>query len=840
MSRAISARSRDAARQIVPQPTTSDVAGRTARWALCVRGAVQGVGFRPFVHKLATELGLSGYVRNNGGSVHIQVQGAEQKLARFHDRLWRDAPRLAHVTHVTRRALKPTNNGPFQIKSSRKMSGNDIRVSPDVATCAMCLAETWDPVDRRYRYPFSNCTQCGPRLTIIQGTPYDRDRTTMAEFIMCAACRGEYENSADRRFHAQPIACSACGPRLRLHGADGRPIDSDDPLGSFAAFLRSGQIGAIKGLGGFHLVCDARSQSTVLELRRRKHRDEKPFAMMLRDVDAARAICYVGDEEYSLLTSRRAPIVLLRKRDDTTIRDAAIAPAIAPGIPYLGVLLPYTPLHHLLLHAMADAPLVMTSGNKSDEPIAYQNGDALERLSDVADCVLLHNRPIQVRCEDSVARIVNGIELPVRRSRGYAPEPISVPTACAKPMLAVGGQLKNTFAFGRQYEAILSHHLGDLDDWRAYRAFEHDIRLYEQFFETHPRVIVHDLHPDYASTHYARRRARSEGIDLLAVQHHHAHMASCMAEHGLREPVIGVCFDGTGYGTDGQIWGGEFLVGDYAHVCRRAHFRYVRLPGGDRAVHMPWRTGMAHMLDAGRCDGWTPISASPAERQVVTRMIERGFNSPWTSSVGRLFDAVAAIVGLREVVSYEGQAAVELEGLAAEAAENGSYPYEFISVEDASSRVDMYASMNLGLSPADGPASGTTIIDTRPMIRAVLRDVNRQIPSRKIARQFHSTLVRIISKTCERIRAQTGESTVVLSGGVFLNALLTSETVMRLTDAGFQVFRHQRVPPNDGGLCLGQLAIAAAWLEHNSGRSATVCHTAEKKLTEQQPSAVEA
>jgi hydrogenase maturation protein HypF len=648
----------------------------------------------------------------------------------------------------------------------------------------------FDPADRRYHYPFLNCTNCGPRLTIVAGAPYDRERTTMARFPMCGACRAEYEDPSDRRFHAQPTACPACGPRLQALDANGRRIETADSLALFAAEVLAGKIGALKGLGGYHLVCDARNVSAVAELRRRKYRDEKPFAIMVAELAAAGALCEVHPGEKELLTSARRPIVLLRKRP-----SSAVAEEVAPRNPCLGVMLPYTPLHHLLTRAASGIPLVMTSGNRSDEPIAYQD-DAPTRLAGIADLFLTHDRPNHVRCDDSVTRVVDGVELPVRRSRGYAPRPIELPFQCARPLLAVGGQLKVTFALGRGRQAFLSHHMGDLDHYDAYRAFEKDVALYEQLFAVAPETLVHDLHPNYVTSRYARGRAARVENQLVSVQHHHAHVASCMAEHGLTEPVLGVAFDGTGYGTDGTVWGGEFLVGDYRHVRPAAHLRYVGMPGGERAIHEPWRMAVAHLADAGK--EFVPWKERflPFEMHTVQRMIERRFNTPLTSSAGRLFDAVAALAGVRDRVSYEGQAAVELEWRAAEATPDGAYPFELTST-------------------AEGEP---LVIDTRPLIRAVADDAAKGTDAARIARRFHSTMVELIAAVCGRLRRDTGIDAAVLSGGVFLNALLTTESSARLAAGGFRVYRHQLVPPNDGGLSLGQLAVAAARLTWTSPR----------------------
>jgi hydrogenase maturation protein HypF len=755
------------------------------RRAILVRGIVQGVGFRPFVYNLATRLRLHGFVRNQTGTLLIEIEGEPSSLEQFLANLADRPPPLAHIEHVSWEPRPVRGENDFRIEASEADSASPVFISPDVATCPDCLAELLGRRDRRHGYPFLNCTNCGPRLTIITGAPYDRPRTTMAGFSMCEACRDEYEDPANRRFHAQPTACAACGPILTLLDAAGRPIATDNPLAVFGASLCRGRIGALKGLGGYHLACDARDPSAVAELRRRKHRDEKPFAIMVPDVAAAEALAEVGPAERALLTSPRCPIVLLRKR-----HGGAVAEAVAPRNPYLGVMLPYTPLHHLLVRAVNRHPLVMTSGNRSDEPIAYRDENALEQLAGIADLFLVHNRPIHVRCDDSVTRVIDGVEMPLRRSRGYAPWPIELPFECPQPILAVGGQLKGTFALGRGRQALVSHHMGDLDHYEAFRAFEKDVALYERLFGVEPRAIVHDLHPDYVTSACARSRANHAGIALLTAQHHHAHMASCMAEHGLTEPVIGVSFDGTGYGPDGTVWGGEFLVGGYADCRRAAHLRCVGMPGGEQAIHQPWRMAIAQMRDAGAELPALRARLLPVELRSVERMLERGFNTPLTSSAGRLFDAVAALAAVRDRVSYEGQAAVELEWLASEVAPDGAYPFELRQTDAA-----------------------PLVVDTRPLIRAIVAD---SASAAKIARRFHSTVVEIIVAVCQRLCESTGLTAVVLSGGVFLNAILTREVTARLGADAFRVYRHRLVPPNDGGLSLGQLAIAACGLARES------------------------
>lgn len=757
------------------------------RRAIAVEGIVQGVGFRPFVYALAQRLRLAGFIKNRAGDVWIEVEGETPALDHFVTELLAQAPPLARIEKCTCTPLPRIGEPAFSIKPS-DAAGAQRFIPADVATCPACLDELCDPTNRRYHYPFINCTNCGPRLTIITGAPYDRPRTTMAGFVMCAQCRAEYDDPANRRFHAQPTCCRACGPRLRLTDRDGREL-AGDPLTAFARAIVSGKIGALKGLGGFHLVCAARSDMAVAELRRRKTREEKPFALMVADLAAAEAFCEVAPAERELLCSRRRPIVLLQRRPGC---PSPISAAVAPGNPTLGVMLPYTPLHYLLLRAVGGIPLVMTSGNCADEPIAYDDADALARLGGIADLFLLHDRPIHVRCDDSVTRIVHGAEMPLRRSRGYAPEPIPLPFDCREPIAALGGQLKGTFALGRGRHAFLSHHLGDLDHFDAYRAFVRDLSLYEQLFDIKPRLLVHDLHPDYATTRYAQARGEADGMPLLAVQHHHAHMASCMAENGLVGPAIGVSLDGTGFGPDGAIWGGEFLVGDYGGYRRVAHLRYVGMPGAEQAIREPWRMALAHLVDAGMSDALLPGVAA-VQKRTVRQMLERRFNTPPTSSAGRLFDAVAALVLGQQRVSFEAQAAMRLEWLACGGPADTTYPWQL-----------------------SGDADAGFEIDTRPLIRAIAEAAGRGHEAVLIARRFHATVAEMIAAVCARIRAASGIEAVVLSGGVFMNALLLGETVERLRGMGFAPCRHRLVPTNDGGLCLGQLAIAAASLGRHS------------------------
>jgi len=749
------------------------------RRAISIGGTVQGVGFRPFVHGLAARLQLAGFVRNFTGGVQIEAEGEEPILDEFLSLLTTGVPPLARIESFSWRPLAPLGDSGFRIEQSDFTSPGPVVISPDVATCGDCLKEMLDPANRRYKYPFINCTNCGPRLTIVTGSPYDRQRTTMVGFEMCEACREEYESPSSRRFHAQPIACAKCGPSLRVLDSSGRNLQSGDPISAVFSAISEGKIAAIKGLGGYHLVCDATNKTAVAQLRQRKHREERAFAVMVRDIAATTELCEVGEPALRLLASSARPIVLLRKR-----HVSVVAEEVAPQNPFLGVMLPYTPLHYLLL---GDLPMVMTSGNQSDEPIAIDEADALERLAGIADLFLVHNRPIHVRCDDSVTRIVGGNESLIRRSRGYAPRPISLPFSCDRPILAVGAELKSTFALGSNRQAIVSHHMGDLEHLQAFKAFERDVALYEQLFSIRPKYIVHDLHPDYASTRYAIRRAAKEGLICIAIQHHHAHLASCMAEHELTQPVIGVTFDGTGFGTDRTIWGGEFLIGDCNDFQRAAHLRCIAMPGGDAAARNPWRMALSHLIDGETTCSPFEKRQSAASLKTIRQMIERRFNSPQTSSMGRLFDAVASLAGVRDSVAFEGQAAMELEWLATSVPADGCYPFDFTE----------------------------SVVDTRPLIRAVAADAVRGVAPALIARRFHSTVVEISRTVCRKLRETSGINIVVLTGGVFMNALLVMESTSALEQEAFGVYGNVKVPPNDGGISLGQLAVAASRLSRS-------------------------
>jgi hydrogenase maturation protein HypF len=753
------------------------------RRSVAVSGVVQGVGFRPFVHRLAARHALAGFVRNRAGDVFIEVEGDLGAVDAFVHELGANPPPLARVDEVRCATQAARGDVRFRIEVSDDGPA-PVVVTPDAATCDACLRELRDPTARRYRYPFVNCAHCGPRLTIIAGAPYDRERTTMAPFAMCAACRAEYDDPNDRRFHAQPIACPACGPRLRAVDARGTNLEGS-PVAVAVRALRDGRIVAIKGLGGYHLACSACDAAAVRELRRRKQRDEKPLAIMVSTLEAAQALCEVGDLERDALTSPARPIVLLQRRP-----GARVAEEVAPQRTELGVMLPCAPIQHVILDELGDLPLVMTSGNRSDEPIAFEDDDALARLSTIADVFLVHDRRIRTRCDDSVMRVIPGptpTVTPIRRSRGFAPSPLTLPLALACPTLAMGGHMKAAFAFGAGKRVVVSHHLGDLDEAEALRAYRLAIDHYQQLFCLTPARLVHDAHPDFASTREALARAGG-GASLLAVQHHHAHMASCMAENRLAGPVIGVCFDGAGLGNDGAVWGGEFLVGGYAGVRRAGHLDYVLMPGGERAMREPWRMALSHASAAG-ADPWRCAASDRMPRRAVEsvlQLLERGVACQRTSSVGRLFDAVASLTGACDVNRFEGQAAMALEALAGTKRDDGAYPLDI----------------------ADGP--GGLKLDARPLVRAVLADLERAEAVDVIARRFHDGLASAVAATCSRIRMHTGIDRVVLSGGVFVNARLSAQTARRLEEAAFHVHRHRVVPPNDGGLSLGQLAVSAA------------------------------
>jgi hydrogenase maturation protein HypF len=761
---------------------------RVRRCTVTVLGVVQGIGFRPFVYRMAVRHGLSGSVRNCLQGALVELEGEEPALESFLEQLQSSMPSAVGHGRCLITWHEPRGVCTFVIEKSVRNGTARLHPVPDLGVCDACRSELSDPGDRRHGYPLLTCAGCGPRFTIVESLPYDRQRTTLKTFSMCSRCRREYQDPDDRRFHAENIACADCGPRIGLRGPDGVLLSELDPIGHAADALRAGGIVAVKGLGGYHLACDARNGRAVGALRRRKRREAKPLAVMVADVLEARALCHVSDTEARLLNSPARPIVLLAARG-----KAGIAEEVAPGSHELGLVLPYTPLHHLLLAAVS-TPLVMTSGNASDEPIAYRDADALMRLNGVGDLFLTHDRPIQVACDDSVARVVDDTPRLVRRSRGYVPLAVRLPVASPRPLLACGAELKSTFALVRDSEAFLSHHLGDLTSEDAFRGFGEAVDHFRSLLDVTPEVVAHDLHPAYRSTMYAQSLA---GVERVVVQHHHAHIASCLADNGVDRKVIGVAWDGSGYGTDGQVWGGEFLVADLAGFERVGHFEPVPMPGGDAAVREPWRMA-ATFLRAVYGAGMDTLDLAfmhrldPAAWRLLSRAADRGLNSPLTSSAGRLFDAVASLVGVRDRVEFEAQAAMELEAL-------------------AEPEADVVYATSLATEDA-------IVVCTTDVVRGVVDDLLREVPVARIAARFHATLAEILAQVCDRIRARRGIAAVALSGGVFQNTWLLKAARRRLDARGFEVYSHRQVPTNDGGLSLGQAAVAARLLA-TRGRS---------------------
>jgi hydrogenase maturation protein HypF len=750
----------------------------TERARITVRGAVQGVGFRPFIYRLAVEKGLTGWVLNSSQGVFIEAEGDKPLLDRFILDIEDRKPPRSFIQSLEFSFLDPIGFTRFEIRHSDDGGETTALVLPDIAACPDCLSEIFDTENRRHLYPFTNCTNCGPRYTIIESLPYDRPNTTMKRFEMCADCREEYHNPLDRRFHAQPNGCPACGPHIELWDETGRPLSTHHwALLEASAAIREGRIVAVKGLGGFHLMADARNEEAVARLRRRKHREEKPFATMYPSLDAVKAHCDASDLEARLLRSPESPIVLLRRR--SLPPDAGVARSVAPRNPYLGIMLPYTPLHQILMTELG-FPIVATSGNLTDEPICTDEQEAVERLRGVADLFLVHDRPIRRSVDDSVVRVMMGRELVIRRARGYAPLPIQVQENLP-PLLSVGGHLKNTVAITAGSNIFISQHIGDLETVEAYEAFRTVIESLKTLYRIRPERILCDLHPDYLSTAYARET----GTDIVAIQHHHAHVASCMAENRLTGPVLGVAWDGTGYGTDGTIWGGEFLWADETAFQRVGCFRRFRLAGGEAAVKEPRRAaaGLLYEIfgdalfggEGPGLLGWF----TETERPLLRRMLSQGFRSPWTTSAGRLFDGVGSLTGLRQRVSFEGQAAMELEFAIADEQTEEGYPFEI-------------------------QESSLQIADWKMMIVGILDDLKRGVTVGRIASKFHNTLVEMILEVALRI----GEPRVVLTGGCFQNRYLTERAVRRLTEEGFRPYRHQRIPPNDGGIALGQVYAA--------------------------------
>jgi hydrogenase maturation protein HypF len=812
-----------------------------------ITGVVQGVGFRPFVYGLAQRHGLTGWIRNSSAGVEIELNGTTAVLDQFLADLQNELPPLAQIDSLTAVPIPANGAAVFEIIASQSVPGAFQPISPDVSICADCLRELFDPHDRRYRYPFINCTNCGPRFTIIRDIPYDRPLTTMAAFDLCPDCAAEYHDPLDRRFHAQPVACPVCGPEVWLEvgsekwevGSEKWAVKSEKspspphPLTLSREVLAAGKILAIKGLGGFHLACDGLNETAVAELRRRKLRVDKPFALMVYDLETAVQFCQINAAERELLTSRERPIVLLEKRP-----DCPIAPSCAPGQNQLGVMLPYTPLHYLLLEPADGFPaaLVMTSGNLSEEPIVTDNDEARERLlvappepvegaspnnrllslskggastssttgaaAGLADALLLHNRPIETRCDDSVARVtaVTGPYL-LRRARGYAPAALKLPWD-APPTLAGGAELKNTFCLTNGRYAFLSHHIGDLENYETLQSFEQGIEHLQRLFRVKPELFAYDLHPNYLATRYILERAEAEGLTAVGVQHHHAHIAACMAEHNLPgdRPVIGLAFDGTGYGDDGAIWGGEILIADYVGYERPYHLDYFRLPGGDKAAREPWRVALSLLHESGELEVrseklevrsgsdfslFTSHFSLPTSDfsllTAVQHQLRTGLNAPHTSSMGRLFDGVAALIGLRQTVNYEAQAAMLLEAIV-DRGENGRYPF-----------------------PLDDERG---VIDWREMVAAVVADQRAGVSPGQIAARFHNGLAQMALDACRRCRQRYGLNEVALSGGVWQNVTLLARTAALLKQNNFTLYLHQKLPANDGGLALGQAAIA--------------------------------
>jgi len=761
-------------------PMAETIRTSVIRKAVEVTGIVQGVGFRPFVYRLANECGLTGCIANTPAGVSIEVQGEMEAVEKFLTRLPKEIPPLAKITGFAPRDVDLRDEQAFQIVASRKGPAAQALISPDVNVCEDCLREMMNPRDRRFRYPFINCTNCGPRFTIIKEIPYDRARTSMAAFEMCTACQAEYDNPASRRFHAQPNACWNCGPQVMLRGVSGAWIDVAEPIREAARLIQQGSVVAVKGLGGFHLACDAQNEAAVAKLRERKRRVEKPFAVMVRSVEDAAQWCAVDEASKRLMTSFERPIVLLPRRPDVTFADG-----VAPGNCFLGVFLPYTPLHHLLLMSGKFKALVMTSGNLSEEPIAIDNEEAIRRLHRIADAFLVHDREIVRRCDDSVVRVAAGQPQKLRRSRGFVPVPVHLEKRM-QPVLAVGGELKNTVCVVRGSEAFLSQHVGDLENLESYGFFEEAVQHLQRILETEPKVIAHDLHPDYFSTKWAQERG---GVELVGVQHHHAHIASCMAENHLDGKVIGVALDGTGYGTDGAIWGGEVLVADYDGFERAGHLEYLPLPGGAAAIHEPWRMAVSYLAkhygkEVRKLELPFLKGTDSRKLDVVLQMIEREINSPRTSSCGRLFDAVAALVGLRGAVNYEAQAAIELETAARDSDTETAYP------------MDLHA-------------LGTVWqVGTKPLFDWLMKDIRQQASVADMSRKFHNGLALVFVDAAERIRDRTKLNRVCLSGGCFLNVLLLETMIAELRERLFQVYFHTEVPAGDGGISLGQAVIA--------------------------------
>ncbi len=756
---------------------------------ILVEGIVQGVGFRPFIYKLANQFDLKGIIYNDSKGVYIEVEGDKINVDNFINSISHSAPPLALIENVKSEKNEKKGYDTFSIAPSEEKEDKFILISPDVSTCDDCLVELNNSDDRRFEYPFINCTNCGPRFTIIKNIPYDRPKTTMGKFKQCTDCESEYQNPTNRRFHAQPNACHVCGPHVSLYDNRQNPIQCTNPIDETVKLLRDGFIIALKGLGGYHLACDALNEKVVDKLRERKFRIDKPFAVMIPDVRLLDNICIYTEKEKEFLSTIQRPIVLIkRKSNSPVVRN------IAPGNNYLGIMLPYTPLHHIIMKKI-NSPLVMTSGNISEEPIAYKDADAFERLQNIADYFLIHNREIHLRCDDSVGTVFNGMKTMLRRSRGYVPYPINIPVKTDKHILATGAHLKNTFCFLRDNYAFISHHIGDLENFETLKSFTEGIEHFKKLFYLNPSIIAYDMHPEYLSTKYALDSA----IEMkIPVQHHHAHIASCMIENNITGQVIGVSFDGTGYGTDGNIWGGEFFTANFTDFNRIAHFEYIPLPGGEAAIREPWRiivSNLYHYLGNELDKVDIPFLEELQNKygmnlNLIKQIIDKKINSPLTSAAGRLFDAVSALCRIRYRVNYEAQAAIEFQMLADEN-ERRSYSYD----------------IDTKTSPWKISFDST--------FREIITDIKNKIHVSKISGKFHNTIAEIISSTAEKIRLKTGLNKIALSGGVFQNALLIEKVIPILNCAKFEVYTNSKIPPNDGGISLGQAVIAQSIINKN-------------------------
>ncbi len=763
---------------------------------IIVKGVVQGVGFRPFIYQIAHKHNMTGSVLNSSEGVIIEVEGTQSDLDVFQADISKKAPPRSVIQSIDTEKIESLGVSDFTIKKSREKPEEFQLISPDISICDDCRSELFDVKDRRYRYPFINCTNCGPRFTIIKDIPYDRPKTTMKKFTMCDKCQAEYDDPMNRRFHAQPNACAVCGPEVRFVVRRSETKEEtlavgEEAIGKTVEALRRGDVVAIKGLGGFHLACDASSEEAVTKLRTRKRRYGKPLAIMVFDLERAEKLCYVNEQEKELLSSPVRPIVLLERKESDMI-----AGGVAPNNSYLGVMLPYTPLHYLLLHD-TDLELVMTSGNLSEEPIAAENEEGLRRLGHIADSFLLHNRDIYSRYDDSVVRVVDGRTIMVRRARGYAPYPVTLPFSVEKEILAVGGELKSTFCLLKDRYAFVSQHIGDMENAETFEHYENTLELYEKLFRVKPEIVAYDMHPEYFTTKLA---LGIKGLKKVAVQHHHAHIASCLAEHGLYKNVIGVSFDGTGYGTDNTIWGGEFLVCDMKQFERVGYLRQVRLPGGEVAIKKPYRMAFSYLYsflgdEYEELDIDFKKRLDAVEVEIMKNQVDKGLLSPLTSSAGRLFDAVSSLIGIRDEIDFEGQAAIEME-MTADKNVDSSYEFTVQSLERSNK------------DPEDRTVDSPLVVDTEKVIRGIIDDLIGDLPIPVMAAKFHNTVVALIVSVCKQLREKTGLDAVAISGGVFQNNLLTIKLIRELKAQSFDVIQHKEVPVNDGGISLGQAVIA--------------------------------